>query len=111
MKSVAAITAALAALGVALNKPSLKAVNFNFSLLKEFLFDCAGELKAAGFDSTTLKGAGYDVAALTAAGFDATALKAAGFSVRDITFAGLESECCVVRLLCRIPQTQKRRYT
>jgi len=63
MKSVAAIKSVLDALGVALNEQSLKAVNFNFSILKQFQYDCT-ELKVAGFHAAALKAADFDLAAL-----------------------------------------------
>ena len=134
MQSLPAVNAVLAALGKAaakgLDAKSLKEAGFDAKELKDAGFDLtvlkasgfsaatlkdagcdSAALREAGFDAAALKAAGFDLAALKAAGFDDAALKAAGFNVRDITFAGMESECCVVSLLFRTPQTQKRIYT
>jgi hypothetical protein len=70
MKSATAVKAVLSALRVGTNELSLAAVNFNFTLLKEFQFEACdlklagfilADLQAAGFNSRELKAGGYDV--------------------------------------------------
>lgn len=69
LKSVAAISAVLAALRVDMTDSSLRAVNFDFSLLKEFHFE-ARELRAVGFNCADLQDAGFNARELKAAGYD-----------------------------------------
>ncbi len=67
MKSLSAVKAVLAALGVAMDHPSLKAVGYDLP-----------SLKAAGFDLAAFRAAGYDWLTVNTAGFSATEAKAAG---------------------------------
>ena len=69
LKSLAAVKAVLAALDVAIDHPSLKAVGFDLP-----------SLKAAGFSAAALKSAGCSFSALVLAGFSAAELTEAGFS-------------------------------
>jgi hypothetical protein len=66
MKSGAAIKAVLAALGITMDHPSLK---------------------AAGFNPLSLKAAGLNIAAFRAAGFDWSIVRAAGFSAAEVKAA------------------------
>jgi hypothetical protein len=68
LKSVAAITAVFAALRVDMNDSSLRAVNFDFSLLKEFQFE-ARDLRTVGFNCADLQDAGFNARELKAAGY------------------------------------------
>jgi intracellular multiplication protein IcmE len=103
MKSLPAIKAVLAALGVAMSDACLKAVHFDSPSLKATGYDIAAfkaagcswadirtagftaaEAKAAGCNAASAKAAGYDLPSLKAAGFDAASLKAAGCSLREL---------------------------
>jgi ribosomal protein L13E len=106
MKSLPAVMAVLAALGVAIGDASLKAVGLDPPSLKAaghdisaFRAACcswadirtagftAAEAKAAGCDSTNAKSAGYHAKSLKDAGFDAAAFRTAGYSWADIRTA------------------------
>jgi hypothetical protein len=87
IKSFAAIQAVLAALGVAMDHPSLKAVGFDFQSLKEKEgFDCAA-FRASGFDWSTIRTAGFTAAEVKAAGCDFASAQSAGFDVPSLVVA------------------------
>jgi hypothetical protein len=119
MKSGAAIKAVLAALGVTIDHPSLKAARFTPLLLKAVglnaaAFRAAGfdwsilnavgfsavEVKAAGCDLVSALKAGYtppalksawlDLAAFRAAGFGWSIVRVAGFSAAEVKAAGCD---------------------
>ena len=69
MKSLAAVKAVLAALDVAIDHPSLKAVGFDLPSLKAAGFSSAAALKSAGCSFSALVLAGFSAAELTEAGF------------------------------------------
>ena len=87
MKSIAAIKAGLAALGVDVSEQCLKLVKFPFSSLKHFGFDLR-QLISEGFDAATMKHAGFTAAEMTAAKFDLPLLVAGGYSVKELRSAG-----------------------
>ena len=87
MKSITAIKAGLAALGVDVSEQCLKSVKFPFSSLKHFGFDLR-ELISEGFDAATMKHAGFTAAEMTAAKFDLPLLVAGGYSVEELRSAG-----------------------
>jgi hypothetical protein len=110
MKSGAAVKAVLAALGVAMDHPSLKAVGYDLPSLKAAGFDLAAfraagcewsTIRAAGFSAAEAKAAGCDLASaravydmsslLVAYGYDA--VKAAGFDVSRILVSSLLCTC------------------
>lgn len=93
MKNLAAVTAILDVLGIALNHTSLNAAGFKqIHFFREF---DALQMKAAGFDAAFLQVAGFtaeevmqtyelDLAALGKLGYGAAELKQAGFSPEDL---------------------------
>jgi hypothetical protein len=91
MKSLSAVKAVLAALGVAIDHPSLKAVGYDLLSLKAAGFSfSAAEAKAAGCDPASAQAAGYDLISLVVAyGYDA--VKAAGCDVSCILVSFLLS--------------------
>ncbi len=78
MKSLAAVKAVLAALGVAMDHPSLKAVGYDPPSLKAAGFDLAA-FRAAGCDWSTIRTAGFSAAEAKAAGCDPATARAAGY--------------------------------
>jgi hypothetical protein len=77
MKSVAAVKAVLAALGIPLDHPSLKAVGFDPSSLTV-------EMKRVGVTATQFKDAGWSLANLIGHAFSISELQAAGFNVAEL---------------------------
>jgi hypothetical protein len=77
MKSLAAVKAVLAALGIPLDHPSLKAVGFDSSSL-------VAEMKRVGVTATQFKDAGWSAANLVGHAFSKSELQAAGFNVAEL---------------------------
>jgi hypothetical protein len=99
MKSLAAVKAVLAALGVAIDHPSLKDVGYDPPSLKAAGFDVAAfraagcdwsTIRTAGFSAAQVKAAGCDPASAFAVGYDPPSLKAAGFDVAAFRAAGCD---------------------
>ncbi len=82
MKSVLAVKAVHAALGVDLDHPSLNAARLRFDppSLKVAGFDVAA-FRAAGCDWSTIKTAGFTAPEVAAAGCDLASAQAAGYDV------------------------------
>jgi len=97
MKSGAAIKAVLAALGVTMDHPSLKAAGWSLSEMKDACFDAglllgggysAFDLRSAGFSASQLKDAGCSCQQLKDAGFSAYQSREASFALTDLDAAG-----------------------
>ena len=102
--SIKDIASAVAVTRDLIGMQSLPAVNAVLASL--------GKAAAKGLDAKSLKEAGLDAMELYGAGFDSTVFQTAGFSIREITFAGIESEFCIVRRsLLRIAQTHTHTHT
>ena len=109
MKSLAAVKAVLAALGVAMDHPSLKAVGFDPPSLKAAGFDVAA-FRAAGCDWSTIRTAGFSAAEAKAAGCDLASAQAAGYDPPSLVeaygfdaveAAGCDVSCILVSFLLR----------
>jgi hypothetical protein len=78
--SLAAVKAVLAALDVAMDHPSLKAVGFDLPSLKTAGFNAAA-FRSTGCDWSSIRAAGFSAAEAKAAGCDLASAQAAGFNV------------------------------
>jgi hypothetical protein len=83
MKNLPAVTAVLAALGVAMGDASLKAVGFDPPSLRAAGYDISAFL-AAGVSWADIKTAGFTLAEVKAAGCDAAAAETAGYDVLSL---------------------------
>jgi hypothetical protein len=83
MKSLSAIKAVLAALSVASDHPSLKAVGYDPPSLKAAGFDLAA-FRAAGYDWSTIRAARFSAAEAKAVGCDLASARAAGYDVPSL---------------------------
>jgi hypothetical protein len=86
MKSFAAFNSVLAALGVAMDHPSLRAVGFDPPSLKAAEFDVAA-FRAAGCDWSTIRAAGFSAAEAKAADCDPASAHRAGYDVPSLVAA------------------------
>ncbi len=116
MKSLVAVKAVLAALGVAMDHPSLKAVGYDPPSLKAAGFDLAA-FRAAGCDWSTIRTAGFSAAEAKAAGCNLASVQAVGYDVPSLVVAygfdaveaaGLDVSCILVSfLLCSFKRALK----
>jgi len=109
LKSLAAVKAVLAALDVAIDHPSLKAVGFDLPSLKAAGCNAAA-FRAAGYDWSTIR-ALFSAAEAKAAGFDVLSAHAAGYNVLSLVSeygydtvkaAGVDVSCILVSDVRRV---------
>ena len=86
MKSLAAVKAVLAALDVAIDHPSLKAVGFDLPSLKAAGFNAA-TFRATGCNWSSIRAVGFSAAEAKAAGCDLASAQAAGYDVPSLLLA------------------------
>ncbi len=92
MKSIAAMKAVIAALGVAFDHPSLKAAGCDLPSLRNR--DCdAAAFRAAGCSWADVKTVGFTAAEARAAGCDVKSAQAAGYEVPSLLVLYGEDAC------------------